>query len=222
VQRLDRTLGSSDRTKLREYVDAVREIERRLQRVEAQNSASALTLPDRPVDIPETFGEHAEIMFGLLALAFQSDMTRVFTLLTGRESSNRTYPEIGVPDAHHTISHHNSQPEAVAKKAKIDVYHVQLLASFLEKLRTTPDGDGSLLDHSLLFYGSGLGDGNLHGHVEVPAILAGGCAGRVTGGRYLACPPATPLANVYVSMLDLVGVPRVERFGDSTGLIAGL
>ena len=222
VERLDRTLGASDRTKLKEYVDAVREIERRLQQVETKNSESVLSLPDRPVDIPEAFGDHAEIMFGLLALAFQADLTRVFTLLTGRESSNRTYPEIGVPDAHHTISHHNSQPEAIAKKAKIDIYHVQLLASFLEKLRVTPDGDGSLLDHSLILYGSGLGDGNLHGHVNVPALLAGGCAGRLTGGRHVACAPGTPLANVYISMLDLVGVPRAERFGDSTGPIAGL
>ena len=222
VDRLERTLGAGDRTKLREYVEAVREIERRLQQVEARNSESPLALPERPVDIPEAFGDHAEIMFGLLTLALQTDMTRVFTLLTGRESSNRTYPEIGVPDAHHTISHHNSQPEAIAKKAKIDTYHVQLLASFLGKLDGTPDGEGSLLDHSLLLYGSGLGDGNLHGHVEVPALLAGGCAGRLEGGRHVACTPGTPLANVYISMLDMAGVPRPERFGDSSGPVAGL
>ena len=222
VDQLDRTLGASDRTKLREYVESVREIERRLQQVEARNSQSPLTLPDRPVDIPESFGDHADIMFGLLTLAFQTDMTRVFTLLMGRESSNRTFPEIGVPDAHHTISHHNSQPEAIAKKAKIDTHHVQLLVSFLEKLRAAADGEGSLLDHSLLLYGSGLGDGNLHGHVNVPVLLAGGCAGRLTGGRHVACRPATPLANVYVSMLDMVGVPDAEQFGDSTGPLVSL
>ncbi len=222
VARLDRTLGAGDRTKLREYVDAVREIERRLQRVEARNRSGDLALPERPVDIPDSFAEHADIMFGLLGLAFQADMTRVFTLLMGRESSNRTFPEIGVPDAHHTISHHNSQPDAVAKKAKIDTYHIQLFASFLERLRGIGDGEGTLLDHSLILYGSGLGDGNLHGHVELPTLLAGGCAGRLKGGRYLACPPATPLANVYVTMLDMMGVPRSERFGDSTGPIADL
>ena len=222
VDRLDRTLGASDRTKLREYVESVREIERRLQQVEARNSQSPLTLPDRPVDIPDSFEAHADIMFGLLTLAFQADMTRVFTLLMGRESSNRTFPEIGVSDAHHTISHHNSKPEAIAKKAKIDTYHVQLLTSFLEMLRAANDGEGSLLDHSLLLYGSGLGDGNVHGHVDVPALLAGGCAGRLRGGRHVACQPATPLANVYVSMLDMVGVPGAERFGDSTGPVVSL
>ncbi|MBM3779704.1 MAG: DUF1552 domain-containing protein [Acidimicrobiia bacterium] len=222
LQRLDRTLGATDRTKLGEYVESVREIERRLQRIEAGNRQSPLALPDRPVDVPESFGEHAEVMFGLLALAFQADMTRVFTLLMGRESSNRTFPEIGVPDAHHNISHHNSRPDAIAKKAKIDTYHVQLLTSFLDTLAKAQDGEGSLLDHSLLLYGSGLGDGNLHGHDNVPAVLAGGCAGRLEGGRHVALRSGTPLANVYVTMLAMVDVPGAERFGDSTGPIAGL
>ena len=222
VQRLNKTLGSSDRSKLHEYTDSVREIERRIQQVEGHSEERELSLPERPIDIPESFGDHAKMMFDLQVLAYQADLTRVFTLMLGREASPITFPQIGVPEQHHSTSHHNDRPEMVAKKAKIDLYHIQLFSYFLEKLRATPDGDGNLLDHSLLVYGSGLGDANIHDHRNLPLILAGGAGGRLKGGRHLAAPEDTPMANALMSSLDLAGIPMPDSLGDSTGRLVGL
>ncbi len=216
VARLERTLGPGDRNKLDEYLDAVRDVEQRIQRSETRGAESLIELPDRPVDIPETFDDHAKLMFDLLGLAFQADVTRVFTLMMAREASPRPYPQIGVPDQHHTVSHHRNDPEYIAKKAKIDTYHIQLLAYFLDTLRRTPDGDGNLLDHSMIVYGGGIGNGNLHEHTNLPCLVAGGGGGRLKGGRHRAYAEDTPYANLLLSVLDKAGVPA-ETLGDSTG-----
>lgn len=215
VASLERTLGLRDRSKLTEYLQAVREVEQRIQRAEQHGPELELALPDRPIGIPDSFEEHAKLMFDLQVLAYQADITRVISLIVGRELSNRSYPQIGVPDGHHNCSHHQDDPELMTKKAKIDTYHVQLLAYYLEKLRATPDGQGSLLDHTILLYGSGLGDGNLHAHHDLPVVLAGGGAGRLKGGRHLKY-PEMPMSNLLVTMLDKVGV-SIETLGDSTG-----
>ncbi len=214
--RLQKTLGASDRVRVRDYLDSVRDIEQRIQRTETTNTESTLSLPERPVDIPETFEEHAKLMFDLQVLAYQTDMTRVVSFLMARESSNLTYPNIGVPDPHHALSHHRLDPELIGKAAKINAYHVQMLAYLLEKLRTTPDGDGSLLDHVMILYGGGMSDGNLHSHTDLPALVAGGGAGRLKGGRHVRCAQDTPMANLLLALLNKAGVPT-ETLGDSTG-----
>ncbi len=216
VARLERTLGPNDRSKLDEYLDAVRDVEQRIQRSESRGAESLVELPERPVDIPEAFEDHAKLMLDLLGLAFQADVTRVFTLMMAREASPRPYPQIGVPDQHHTVSHHRNDPEWIAKKAKIDTYHIQLLAYFLDTLRQTPDGDGNLLDHSMIVYGGGIGNGNLHEHTNLPCLVAGGGGGRLKGGRHRAYAEDTPYANLLLSVLDKAGVPA-ETLGDSTG-----
>ena len=213
--RLAHTLGAGDRTKLGEYLESVREIERRIQSTETQGAVS-LDLPDRPVDIPETFEDHAKLMFDLQALAFQADLTRVFTLIVARELSGRPYPNIGVPEQHHAVSHHRNDPALIDKKAKIDTYHVQLLTYFLEKLRAASDGDGSLLDHSLIMYGGGIGNGNLHEHTKLPLLTAGGLGGAVKTGRHIVLPENTPMTNLLLTVLDKVGV-HSDKLGDSTG-----
>ena len=216
IARLQRTLGPGDRTRVDQYLDAVREIERRIQRAEAQAGES--TLPptlDRPVGIPESFDEHAKMMYDLQALAFQADITRVFTFLIGREQTNQSYPEIGVNEPHHSMSHHAHDPEKLKNYAKIGTYHVQLLAYFLDKLRSTPDGDGNILDHSMILFGSGISDGDQHSHVDLPLVLAGGAMG-MKQGRHLRYPAYTPMANLFMSMLDKLGIPA-ETMGDSTG-----
>jgi uncharacterized protein DUF1552 len=212
-----RTLGRGDQTKLREFLDSVREIEQRIQNVESQG-AQSVDLPDRPVDVPATFEEHVKLMFDLQILAYRADVTRVFTMILAREVSGRTYPNIGVPDQHHSVSHHRNSPELIGKKAKIDTYHVQLFAYFLEKMKAARDGDGSLLDHSLILYGGGMGDGNLHRHSDLPCLLAGSLGGKFKTGRHLAYPENTPMTNLLVTILDNVGV-RVNKLGDSTGLL---
>jgi hypothetical protein len=216
VAGLEKRLGAGDRTKLTEYLQAVREIEQRIQSAEAAGDKSVLALPDRPTDVPEGFEEHAKLMFDLQVLAYQGDVTRVFSMLMAREGSPRTYPQIGVPEQHHPVSHHRNDPALIAKKAKIDTYHVYLLGYFLQKLQATPDGDGSLLDHSLILYGGGMGDGNLHEHSNLPTLVAGKLGGQIKTGRHLAYPENTPMANLLVTVLDKAGVP-VEKFGDSTG-----
>ena len=200
-----------------QYLDAVREIERRIQQTEAQ--ADNADLPEnlaRPVGIPESFDDHARLMFDLQALAFQADITRVFTFLIGREQSAQSYPEIGVPDPHHATSHHQMDPAKLEQYAKINTYHVDLLASFLETLQSTPDGDGSLLDQSLVLYGGGISDGDQHSHIDLPLVLAGGGAGQLQGGRHVRYPTDTPMTNLLLAMLDKVGV-HADQFGDSTG-----
>jgi len=215
VSRLAGTLGAGDRTKLGEYLDSVREIEQRIQNTEARG-AQSIELPDRPVDIPDSFDAHTKLMFDLQVLAYRADVTRVFSIIMARELSSRTYPNIGVPDQHHAVSHHRNDPDLIAKKAKIDLYHVQLFNYFLEKLKATPDGDGSLLDHSLIMYGGGMGNGNLHRHTDLPCVLAGKLGGKFQTGRHLAYPENTPMSNLLVTILDKVGV-HVEKLGDSTG-----
>jgi Protein of unknown function (DUF1552) len=212
---LDKTLGKGDRSKLNEYLDSVREIEKRITNTEARG-AQNFELPERPTDIPDTFDEHTKLMFDLQALAFRADLTRVFTMVMARELSSRTYPNIGVPEQHHPTSHHRNDPELIAKKAKIDTYHVQLLTYFLEKLHSTPDGEGTLLDQSLIMYGGGMGDGNLHRHFDLPCLLAGKLGGQFKTGRHLAYPDNTPMANLLLSVLDRVGV-HLDKIGDSKG-----
>jgi len=215
VSRLASSLGSSDRGKLSEYLDSVRDIEQRIQNTE-KRGAHTFELPDRPVDVPESFDEHTKLMFDLQVLAFRADVTRVTSMIMSRELSPRTFPNIGVADQHHAVSHHRNDPELIAKKAKIDTYQVQLLAYFLDKLKTTPDGDGSLLDHSLVVYGGGMGNGNLHRHTDLPCLLAGKLGGQFTTGRHLAYPENTPMTNLLLTILASVGV-RQETLGDSTG-----
>jgi hypothetical protein len=216
--RLQRRLGPSDRSRLTEYLDSVRAIEERIRRSDATDLEMSLELPERPTDIPGNFKEHARLMFDLQTLAYQADITRVFTLLVGREQTNRTYPEIGVPDGHHVVSHHQHDPVLMAKKEMIDTYHVELLGYFLDRLRSTPDGDGSLLDHAMILYGSGLGDGDLHSHDDLPVLVAGGGAGRLQGGRHLRL-PETPMTNLLVTLLAKADVPIEQQLGDSTGAL---
>ncbi len=215
VNFLAKTLGRGDRTKLNEYLDSVREIEQRIQNTEAQGKHS-IELPERPIDVPDSFDEYTKTMLDLVALAYQADITRVFSMIFARELSSRTFAHIGVADQHHAVSHHRNDPELIAKKAKIDIYHVQLLNYFLTKLQATRDGDGSLLDHSLILYGGGMGDGNLHRHFDLPCLLAGKLGGEFKTGRHLAFPDNTPMTNLLLTLLDKAGVP-LDKLGDSTG-----
>ena len=215
VVHLRNELGPRDRIKLTEYLDAVRAIERRVQKTEEQVGRQ-LPVVQRPMGIPASFEEHVKLLFDLQTLAFQTDLTRVFSFLMVREASTRTYPEIGVPDPHHPLSHHQNNPEKLAKLAKLNVFHANMVAYFLEKLQATPDGDGSLLDHTMLLYGSGMSDPNLHLPHNVPTMLVMGDAYDITCGRYLQAPEGTPLANLHLTMLEKLGLP-VERFGDSNG-----
>ena len=197
----------------------MREIERRIQVAEKQNGTSAIEVPGRPIGVPESYDEHAKLMFDLAALAFQADITRVFTLLLGREQTNRPYPFIGVPEAHHAVSHHQNDPVKLEKAAKINRYHIDLLAGFAAKLRATADGDGSLLDHSMIMQGAGLSNSDQHSHIDLPLVVVGGGAGRLKGGRHLRFPKDTPMNNLHMSLLEKVGV-HVEKFGDATGKLA--
>jgi hypothetical protein len=216
IARLRRELGAGDRARVDGYLETVREVERRIQRAEAELGERPLPDLDRPPGVPASYAEHARLMFDLQVLAMQGDVTRVCTFQLARETSNRTYPEIGVSDPHHPLSHHGNDPDKIARMAKINAFHVSLFAYYLERLKATPDGDGSLLDHSLLLYGSGIGNPNLHDHTNLPVIVAGGAAGGMRGGRHLRYEQPTPLANVHLALLDKVGV-RLDRFGDSSG-----
>ena len=181
ITRLQNKLGPEDRTRVSQYLDTVREVERRIQKAEAQTAENALPDLDRPAGVPAAYADHAKLMFDLQVLALQGDVTRVITFQLARETSNRTYPEIGVPDPHHPLTHHGNDPEKIARMAKINAFHVSLFAYFLEKLKATPEGDGTLLDHSLYLYGSGMGNPNVHDHVNLPILVAGGGAGRREG-----------------------------------------
>jgi Protein of unknown function (DUF1552) len=216
INRMQSGLGASDRRALGEYTDTIRDIERRIQKAEQQNSKITTPELDKPVGIPEKFESHLDLLFDLQVLAYQADITRVVSFMLGRELGQRTYPQIGVPDPHHSISHHQNNPEKIAKLEKIDAYHIQLLSKFLQKLKATPDGDGNLLDHSMILYGGGICDGNLHNHIPLPTLLCGGASGQLKGGRHLKYEEGTPLANLYVSMLDKLGI-RADKVGDSTG-----
>jgi hypothetical protein len=209
------SLGQSDRSKLTEYLDSVREVETRIQSAEKAGPGN-IDLPDRPVGIPASFEAHTKLMFDLQLIAFRADLTRVFSMILARELSGRTYPMIGIPGQHHLISHHRDDAELMSQKARIDTYHVSMCAYLLEQMKNTPDGDGSLLDHSLIFYGSGMGNGNLHRHSDLPVMLAGKLNGKFQTGYHYDYKLDTPMANLLVTILDRAGVP-IEKLGDSTG-----
>jgi hypothetical protein len=202
-------------------LDTVREVERRVQNAEKKTGIGPAPDADRPAGVPGAYGDHAKLMFDLQILAMQADLTRVITFQLARETSNRTYPEIGVPEAHHPTSHHADDPVKMDKIAKINAYHVSLFAYYLKRLRDTRDGDGTLLDHVLLLFGSGMSNPNLHDHVDLPIVVAGGGAGTHKGGRHIRYPRPTPLANLHLSLLDKCGV-RLDAFADSTGKLPEL
>jgi hypothetical protein len=217
VARLQKQLGAADRARLDDYLDDVREIERRIQKVEAYNSSGETReLPGAPIGVPDSFSEHVKLMFDLQALAFASDLTRVFAFKLGRDASNRTYPESGFKGAFHSSSHHGEREDRIVDFATINTYHVSMIPYFLEKLKNTPDGDSNLLENTLLVYGSPMGDSNLHNHKRVPFFLAGHAGGAVKGGLHLRAPDGTPLANVMLSVMHKLGVDE-PSFGDSTG-----
>ncbi len=220
IGRLTASLGAGDRGKLDEYLDSVRDVEQRIQNAE-KRGAQNFELPDRPVDVPPTFEEHAKLMFDLQVLGFRADVTRVSSMIISRELSSMTFGQIGVPEQHHAVSHHRNDPELIAKKAKIDIYQVQLLAYFLDRLAATPDGDGTLLDHSLVLYGGGMGNGNLHRHTDLPCLLAGKLGGAFKTGQHLAYPANTPMTNLLLTIVAAAGIPQ-EHLGDSTGALADL
>jgi hypothetical protein len=221
LRRLQRELGASDRHKISQYLETIREVERRIQQAEASTLDNPLPDLDRPQGVPAAYADHARLMFDLQLLAMQGDMTRVITFQLARETSTRTYPEIGVPDPHHPLTHHGNDPEKIAKVARINQFHVSLFAEFLEKMQATPDGDGSLLDHSLYLYGSGMGNPNVHDHTNLPILVAGGAAGKMQGGRHIVYSQPTPLANLHLTLLNKVGVP-LESFADSQGQVTEL
>jgi hypothetical protein len=218
VPRLQKGLGARDRTRMNEYLENIREIERRLQIAEKQ-AGSQVAVPTAPVGVPDSYEEHVGLMFDMMALAYQSDTTRVFTFMMARELSQRSYPQVGVPDPHHATSHHQDNPEKLAKLVKIQNYHLTLFAKFLDKLKATPDGDGNLLDHTTLLYGSCMSNSNLHNHNPLPTLLAGGGAGTLKGGRHIKYPENTPMANLLLTVLNKIGVPA-DKVGDSTGTLA--
>lgn len=210
-------VSGADQRKLDEYVDAVRDVERRVQTAEAQSDRE-LPLLEQPTGIPATFNEYTKLLLDLQVLAFQTDITRVFTFVMVRESSIRSYPEIGVPDSHHPLSHHQNNAEKLARLEKVNKYHIAQMAYFVDRLATTPDGDGSMLDNTMLLYGSGMSDGNLHIPTNVPTVLIAGKRFGITGNRYIHALSETPLTNLQLTVLDRLGLP-VERFGDSTGAL---
>ncbi len=218
IARLRRQLGPGDQAKVNQYLETVREVERRIQKAEGETTENPLPDLDRPMGVPVAYADHARLMFDLQVLALQGDVTRVITFQLARETSNRTYPEIGVPDPHHPLTHHGNDPDKIAKVAKINQFHVSLFADFLKKMKSTPEGDGSLLDHSLYLYGSGMGNPNVHDHTNLPILVAGGAAGRMKGGRHIRFEKATPLANLHLTLLDKVGV-QLDSFADSQGKV---
>jgi len=221
MTRLQGRLGATDRTKVSEYLDSIREIERRIQLSERENGAALPETLERPIGAPQDWEQHVKLMFDLQVLALHADITRVITFQVAREVSTRTYPQIGVPEAHHPTSHHQNDPEKIAKLAKINTYHASLFAYFLGKLKATPDGDGSLLDHSLFLYGSGMGNPDIHDHKNLPIVVAGGASGRMKGSRHINYAESTPMSNLLLTVLDKAGVD-MERFGDSSGKLDGL
>ncbi|HEY3393573.1 MAG TPA: DUF1552 domain-containing protein [Lacipirellulaceae bacterium] len=216
LSRLQNTLGPSDRDRVNQYLESVRDVERRIQKAEASAQENTARDLDRPVGVPAAYADHARLMFDLQLLALQGNITRVVTFQLAREASNRTYPEIGVTDPHHLLTHHSNDPAKIAKVAKINQLHVSLFAEYLEKLAATPEGTGSLLDNVLYLYGSGMGNPNVHDHINLPIIVAGGAAGNMRGGRHIRYKDATPLANLHLTLLEKVGV-RLDSFADSNG-----
>jgi hypothetical protein len=214
--KLQSKVGAQDRNRIGDYLDNLREIERRIQQVEKRNTDEQLAVPDAPVEIPELYEDHVNIMLDLQVVAFQADVTRVSSFMMSRELSNRTYPQIGVPDQHHAVSHHQYGAVQMEKHEKINTYHARLFAGFLERMRNSQDGDGTLLDHSMVLFGSGMGDGNVHSHDPFSVVLAGGANGQLKGGRHLAQEKHTPMANLLLTMLEVAGV-ECDSIGDSKG-----
>lgn len=222
AQRLKNSVGAEDQRKLDEYFYAVRDIESRIQKTEKENSQRAAPgMPQPPASVPDSMAEHSKLMFDLLAMAFQTDMTRVVTLVMATEQSIRPYREIGVSEGHHGLTHHQGDKDKIEKVTQINLFHVQQFTYLLQKLKAAKDGDGSLLDHSMIVYGSGLSDGNRHLHENLPTVLAGRGCGTLHPGRHIKYPAETPMANLFVSMLDRMGV-AVDAMGDSTGRIENL
>ena len=220
LKRLEQLLGSGDRLKVSEYVDSVRDVERRIQTAESQTERE-LPLVDEPAGIPDDYATHAKLQMDLLALAYQTDLTRVSTFMLAKEVSGRAYPEIGVSDSHHPLSHHQDEVGKLERLHKVNEYHFQQFAHLVAKLAATPEGDGTVLDHTVLLYGTGISDSNTHFHDDLPVAIVGGQAAGIRGGRYVRHAQGTPLANLYVSLLDRLGA-RVDSFGDSTGRIETL
>jgi hypothetical protein len=216
LARIEPGLGARDKSKLDEYFESIRDIERRIQKAEQQKTE--MPVMESPVGIPDSFEEHAKLMADLMVIAWQTDMTRVITFMMAREGSNRSYREIGVPDGHHSVTHHQNDPEKVAKTQKIDQHHVKSFAYLVKRLDETKDGDGTLLDHSMILYGSSIRDGNVHDHHDLPLVLAGGKGAGLQTGRHIRYKPETPMNNLLVTMLDRSGVPA-ETLGDSTGKV---
>jgi len=216
ISSLNKKLGATDRNKLGQYFDAVRDVEKRIVRSESTNSN--FEVPEQPVGVPETFKEYIELMFDLQVLAFQADITRVSSLMMARENVNRAYPEIGLPEAHHSISHHGNNPEKMKNYGKLNAYHVEMLGYFLKKLDEIKDGDGTLLDHTGVLFGSGFSDGNVHNNYNVPVILVGGKSQQIKGNRHMTYAKGTPLANLMLGLTDRYGV-KAAKFGDSTSAI---
>ncbi len=214
-------LGPSDRQTMNQYLENIREIERRIQRAEKTQGDESLQLPARPAGVPFDFEEHVRMMYDLMVVAYQANITRVITFMVSREVSNRTYPQVNVTDGHHAISHHQNRAEKMEKNVRIQTFNVNMFAAFVEKLKNTPDGDGSLLDNIVLLYGSNMSNSNAHDHFPLPNLVLGGAAGRLKGGRHLRYPDHTPMTNLLVSVLDKAGV-RQESLGDSTGTLANL
>jgi hypothetical protein len=218
---LELQLGASDRQTLDQYLENLREIERRIQRAEQSQGDENLLLPERPSGVPFDYEEHIKIMYDLMALAYQANITRVITFMVSREVSNRTYPQVSVTDGHHAISHHQNRAESMEKNVRIQTYNIGQFKYFLDRLKATPDGDGTLLDNSLILYGSNMSNSNAHDHFPLPNVVVGGAAGNMKGGRHLRYPDHTPMANLLVTMLDKAGV-KEEKLGDSTGLFSDL
>jgi Protein of unknown function (DUF1552) len=221
VDRLETRLGQGDRRKLTEYLDAIRDIERRIQKAEEQNATLKMPVINLPVAAPEEFQDHARLMMDLMVIAWQADLTRVVSFMLAREGSNRSYRAIGISDGHHDCTHHQNDPEKIAKTIKINTYHVQQLAYLVDRLKSTPDGDGTLLDHSMLLYGSSISDGNRHTHTDLPLTLIGGGSGTLKGGRHIRYSDETPMTNLLLTMLGKMGV-HTDKLGDSTGTLQHL
>ena len=221
IAKLKQRVGAQDRARVDQYLDSVRQVESEIERAEKAIDGDKIPDADRPVGVPAAFADHAKLMFDLQILAFQADITRVVTFQLTREQSNRTYPEIGVPEPHHPTSHHGGDPEKIAKIAKINTYHVSLFSEFLQKMKRTSDGEGSLLDHTVYLYGSGMGNPSVHDHEDLPILVAGGAAAGLKGGQHIHSEKPTNLANLHLTLLDRVGV-ELDSFMDSTGKIEDL
>jgi hypothetical protein len=220
VESLEKLLGPQDKVKIEEYLEAVRDVERRIQMAEEQNSRE-LPVVEQPVGVPTDYAEHAKLMMDLLALAYQTDLTRISTFMLAREVSGRAYPEIGVSDSHHPLSHHQDEAAKLERLHKINEYQFRQFAYLVDKLSKLPEGDGNMLDYTLFMYGTGISDSNTHFHDDLPIALIGGKAAGIKGGRYIRNPKGTPLANLHITILDKLGVPT-EKLGDSTGKVTYL